>query len=161
MIKYNSKFGWIGLTLFIVVLLLMKKPVNAQKWYKITNNDIVLATLGVISGSADGVNQLIVHRNYGQGKDFWDFRTSWKRKYKDFDGGNTDAKYWGSKNIFVAFTDGFHLTRMIDRTGMLVSVGIGAGELQKYPKKDRWKIVAKKMLLSGISNRIAFNIVYQ
>jgi hypothetical protein len=50
---------------------------------------------------------------------------------------------------------------MIDRSAVLVSVGISAGELTKYKKKDRWKLVAKKAFLSGISNRVAFNIIYK
>jgi hypothetical protein len=50
---------------------------------------------------------------------------------------------------------------MIDRSAMLLSVGISGAELTKYPKKDRWKVVAKKALLSGITNRLAFNIIYK
>ena len=51
------------------------------------------------------------------------------------------ARFWGSKTVFVAFTDGYHLTRMIDRSAMILSVGIGAGELKEYKKKDRWKLI--------------------
>jgi hypothetical protein len=50
---------------------------------------------------------------------------------------------------------------MIDRSAMLLSVGISAGELKQYKKKDRWKLVAKKAILSGISNRLFFNIIYK
>jgi len=139
----------------------MQLPTLAQKWYSITNNDIAIITLGLVSGAADGVNQNLTHWRWGKGKSFWDVRTSWKNKYKDFDGGDKSARYWGSKTIFVAFTDGFHLTRMIDRSAMVFSVGISAGELTKYKKKDCWKIIAKKAILSGISNKIAFNIIYK
>jgi hypothetical protein len=134
---------------------------SGQKWYSITKNDGGIILLGAISGSADGVNQNLAHWRWGRGKPFWDVKTSWKNKYKDFDGGNTDARFWGSKTLFVAFTDGYHLTRMIDRSAMLLSVGISAAELKQYKKKDRWKLFAKKALLSGISNRIAFNIIYK
>jgi hypothetical protein len=144
-----------------IVCLFMTKQLNAQKWYKITNNDWGLVALGVVSGSADGVNQNLAHWRWGKGKPFWDVQTSWKNKYKDWDTGDKSARYFGSKTIFVAFTDGFHLTRMIDRSAMLVSVGISAGELSTYPKKDRWKVVLKKMAISGISNRIAFNLIYK
>jgi hypothetical protein len=44
---------------------------------------------------------------------------------------------------------------------MLLSVGISAGEFKQYKKKDRWKVVAKKALLSGITNRLAFNLIYK
>jgi hypothetical protein len=144
--------------LFVIVLPL---PCSAQNWYTITKNDAAIIVLGAVSGTADGVNQNLAHWRWGKGKQFWDVKISWKNKYKDFDGGNTDAKFWGSKNIFVAFTDGYHLTRTIDRSTMLFSIGVSAGELSKYEKKDRWKVVAKKILISSISNRIAFNIVYK
>jgi hypothetical protein len=159
MIIKNSKL--LSLILSTILILTLTPNTKAQKWYKITKSDWALATLGTISGSADGLNQLIVHRKYGEGNQFWDFKTSWKNKYKDWDGGNKEPRFLGSKTIFVGVTDGFHLTRMIDRAGMLVSVGIGAGELNKYPKKDRWKVVLKKMAISGISNRIAFNLIYK
>jgi hypothetical protein len=107
------------------------------------------------------VNQNLAHWRWGKGKPFWDVQTSWKNKYKDWDAGDKSARYWGSKTIFVAFTDGFHLTRMIDRSAMLLSVGISAAELNEYPKKDRWKVIAKKAFLSGISNRLAFNLIYK
>jgi hypothetical protein len=150
-----------GKAVIILLALFLSLPSTAQKWYSITKNDVAIIALGAVSGAADGVNQNLAHWRWGKGKAFWDVQTSWKNKYKDFDNGNTDAAFWGSKTIFVAFTDGFHLTRMIDRSAMLLSVGISAGELKQYKKKDRWKIVAKKALLSGISNRIAFNIIYK
>lgn len=162
--KQNSKFYWIGLLLVALCLLLLKAPAKGQetqKWYSITKNDAAIIALGAVAGTADGYNQLIVHRGYGAGKPFWDFETSWKRKYKDWDGGDKSSAYFGSKNIFVAFTDGFHLTRMIDRNAMLLSVGISAVEIKHYKKKDRWKVVVKKMILSGVSNRLLFNLIYQ
>jgi hypothetical protein len=162
--KQNSKLYWVGLLLVALCLLLLKAPAkgqDAQKWYKITKNDAAIITLGSVSGIADGVNQNLTHWRWGKGKYFWDVKTSWKNKYKDFDNGNTDARFFGSKTIFVGFTDGYHLTRMIDRSAMLLSVGISAGELKGYEKKDRWKVIAKKILLSGISNRIAFNLIYK
>jgi hypothetical protein len=146
---------------FIILAVVLSLPCTAQKWYSITKNDVAIITLGVVSGAADGVNQNLAHWRWGKGKAFWDVKTSWKNKYKDYDNGNTDARFWGSKTVFVAFTDGYHLTRMIDRSAMVLSVGISAGELAKYQKKDKWKVILKKILLSSISNRIAFNIVYQ
>ena len=146
------------ITLFAISLSLTS---SAQKWYSITKNDAAIIVLGAVSGTADGVNQNLAHWRWGKGKQFWDVKTSWKNKYKDWDGGNTDAAFFGSKTVFVAFTDGYHLTRMIDRGAMLLSIGISAGELAKYNKKDKWKVILKKILLSSISNRIAFNLTYK
>jgi hemolysin activation/secretion protein len=150
-----------GKAVIILIALFLSLQTTAQKWYAITNNDAAIIALGVVSGAADGVNQNLAHWRWGKGKAFWDVKLSWKNKYKDWDGGNTDAAFFGSKSVFVAFTDGYHLTRMIDRSAMLLSIGISAGELKQYAKKDRWKVVAKKILLSSISNRIAFNIIYK
>jgi hypothetical protein len=146
--------------LLTILFITIAATAMGQKWYSITKNDVAIMGLGVVSGIADGVNQNLTHWRWGKGKYFWDVRTSWKNKYKDWDGGNTDAAFFGSKTVFVAFTDGYHLTRMIDRSAMLLSIGISAGELKKYKKKDCWKLLAKKALLSGIINRIAFNIIY-
>ena len=144
-----------------ILAVLFTMQSTAQKWYTITKNDAAIIALGVVSGAADGVNQNLAHWRWGKGKQFWDVKLSWKNKYKDFDNGNTDARFFGSKSVFVALTDGYHLTRMIDRSAMLLSVGISAGELKQYKKKDRWKVVTKKILISSISNRIAFNIIYK
>ncbi len=151
---------YIGLTLVAVLLFL--KPTHAQnKWYKITTNDIVLMGVQGIAGSADGANQNLSHWRWGKGKRFWDVKTSWKNKYKNFDGGDLSAAFPGSKTWLVFLTDGFHLTRTIDRTATLVSIGIAAGEVKQYPKKDRWKVIGKKIVLSAIANRVAFNIIYR
>jgi hypothetical protein len=147
--------------LLTILLITIAATAMGQKWYSITKNDVAIMGLGIVSGAADGVNQNLTHWRWGKGKQFWDVKTSWKNKYKDWDAGNTDAAFFGSKTVFVAFTDGYHLTRMIDRSATLLSIGIGAGELKDYEKKDRWKVVVKKILLSSLSNRIAFNIVYK
>jgi hypothetical protein len=147
--------------LLTILLITIASTAMGQKWYSITKNDVAIMGLGIVSGVADGVNQNLTHWRWGKGKQFWDVKTSWKNKYKDWDAGNTDAAFFGSKTVFVAFTDGYHLTRMIDRSAMLLSIGISAGELKKYKKKDCWKLVTKKALLSGIINRIAFNIIYK
>lgn len=145
----------------LILMLFFWLPSVAQKWYAINKNDVGIMLLGAVSGAADGVNQNLTHLRWGGGKEFWDVKTSWKNKYKDFDNGNTDARFWGSKTIFVGFTDGFHLTRMIDRTAMLLSVAISTADMRQYEKKDRWKVVAKKMILSAVSNRLAFNLIYK
>lgn len=147
--------------LFTISIIVLSLTCTAQNWYTITKNDISIMALGSVSGSADGVNQNLAHWRWGKGRQFWDVKLSWKNKYKDWDAGNKDARFFGSKSIFVAFTDGYHLTRSIDRTAMLLSVGISAGELKEYKKKDRWKVVLKKMAISGIFNRLAFNIIYK
>ena len=158
----KQKYFYLGLALILIILWLLPCETDAQsKLYKITANDIVLMGAQSISGAADGVNQNLSHWRWGKGKKFWDVKTSWKNKYKNFDGGDKSAAFPGSKTWLVSLTDGFHLTRTIDRTATLFSIGIAAGDLKQYPKKDRPKVILKKILLSAISNRLIFNIIYK
>ena len=131
-----------------------------KKWSAISGNDIFVYSCMLVAGSADGVNQAIVHHEYGKGDQFWDFKTSWKNKYKDFDGGDESAAYVGSKDLLVGFTNGFHLTRFIDRGFTLAAVSFSTAELSQYKKKDRWKVIVKKALISTLLNRLAFNLTF-
>lgn len=133
---------------------------NAQNWIKLSKNDIAIYSLQFVAGAADGTNQAIIHHGLGAGNKFWDQSVSWKNKYRDFDNGDTRAAFPGSKTIFVAFTDGFHLTRFIDRSCTLASIVISVGEWRQYPKKDRWKVLLKKAILSAAANRAGFYLTY-
>ena len=145
----------------LLLLLLIGQAATAQKkWTAISRNDIIIFSLMTVSGAADGVNQAIVHHEFGLGNQFWDFSKSWKNKYKDFDAGDERAAFFGSKSIFVGFTDAFHLTRMIDRGCTLAAISISASELKQYKKKDRWKVVVKKLVISTMLNRLAFGLTY-
>lgn len=151
------------LIVLFVSLLLLVFDCNAQdkKWYTITNNDLLIIGTGIVAGTADGLHELINTEQFMKGDQFWDKTISWKNKYKDFDGGDKSARFIGSKTVFVFLTDGYHLTRTIDRTFMYASVGIAAGELNQYPKDKRIFVILKKIALSYISNRIAFNLTFQ
>lgn len=145
----------------IVLLLFISPLVTAQKkWSSISGNDIMVYSFMTISGAADGVNQAIIHHELGLNNQFWDYSKSWKNKYKDFDAGDKRAAFPGSKGILVGFTDAFHLTRMIDRGFILAAVSVSAIDLKQYKKKDKWKVIAKKMVISTLLNRLAFGLTY-
>ena len=145
----------------LVLLLFISHTATAQKkWTAVNRNDILVYSFMTASGAADGVNQAIIHHEYGLNNQFWDYAKSWKNKYKDFDAGDKRAAFLGSKTIFVGFTDGFHLTRMIDKGFTLAAISISAYDLKLYKKKDRWKVVAKKLVISTLLNRIAFALTY-
>ena len=146
--------------LLLLLLFICQAATAQKKWTAISRNDILIYSLMTLSGAADGVNQAIIHHELGRGNQFWDFAKSWKNKYKDFDNGDTRAAFFGSKGIFVGFTDAFHLTRMIDRGCTLAAVSVSAFELKQYKKKDRWKVVVKKLVISTLLNRLAFGLTY-
>ena len=147
----------------LLTLLLFSQISYAQnkKWYSMSKNDLLIAGIGVIGGTADAYNQKILHRKYGAGKPFWDYSTSFKRKYKDFDKGDYRPAYIGSKTWLVMTTDGFHLTRAIDRFHQLLTVAIVAYEWNELKGWQRILFITKKIVISSISNRIAFSLQYK
>lgn len=115
-------------------------------------NDKWIYATQFISGAADGVNQAIQAWHI-KGNSFWYLKESWMNKYKDFP---TDkrAAYWGSKGILVWTTDGYHLTRFIDRSFQVASLGISLTE------KNNWKKIIKKVIIASLANRAAFFLFY-
>ena len=78
----------------------------------IEKKDFLIYAMQFIAGCADGANQAIVYHHAGAGTHFWDYNTSWKNKYRNYDAGDTRSAFFGSKSFFVGITDGNHLTRM-------------------------------------------------
>jgi len=92
------------------------------------NKVILMYACQFVAGSADGLNQALVHHYLGIGNRFWDFQTSWKNKYKNYDKGDLRPAFPGATSVAVSFTDGYHLTRMVDRAFSLGSIGFALGE---------------------------------
>lgn len=151
----------IKMKLFLVISFLFPGCLTAQKkWYAISKNDGGMMIAQALAGSADAINQGIQFGKIGKNQ-FWDYSRSWKNKYRDYDAGDTRAAFPLSKTMLVFATDGYHLTRMMSRNFVLFSFTIGFEDLSKYERRDRWKVIVKKTILSSIANRIAFNIIYK
>jgi hypothetical protein len=120
--------------------------------------DIAIYACQFLAGSADGLNQAVVHHYLGMGNSFWDFQTSWKNKYRNYDKGDLRPAFLGSKSIAVCFTDGFHLTRAINRTFTTGSLAIALSE------KNSFRHIIKKIIISSLVNRagfvLFFNVIY-
>jgi hypothetical protein len=142
----------IFISLFIIAVMLYYDSCHAQ-----SKNDKWIYACEFISGCADGVNQADAAWHIGKGNRFWDYRISFTNKYKDFP---TDkrAAYLGSKGLLAWTTDGYHLTRFIDRSFQLGAIGFSLTE------KNNWKQIIKKVIVSVIINRAGFclwyNIIY-
>jgi hypothetical protein len=130
------------------------QKVQAGNNHKAKINEVLMYTCQFVAGSADGVNQALVHHYLGMGNRFWDFQTSWKNKYKNYDKGDLRPAFPGATSIAVSFTDGYHLTRMIDRAFSLGSIGFALGEKQSF------KSIAKKIIISSLVNRAGFLLFY-
>mgnify|MGYP001612492029 CR=1 FL=1 len=144
----------------LTLTLLISLSASGQEWYKITGNDVAVIATQALAGSADAVNQMIIHHRYRIDEPFWNNKTSLQRKYKSWPE-DKSAAYPFSKNLLAWTTDGYHLTRFIDRTATLATIGITAGDWSRWPKKDRWKFIAKKIVLSAVANRAMFLIIYK
>lgn len=120
----------------------------------VEKKDLLVYGLQFLAGAADGANQAIVYHGAGKGRHFWDYQTSWKNKYKDYDHGNTNAAFFGSKTFLVGITDGNHLTRMINRSFTLGSVMIA------FSENNKWSTIIKKIIICSLINRVGFTLMY-
>ena len=123
----------------------------------LTNNDLASIALQIISGAADGLNQSIVYHGYGAGHPFWDYSTSWKRKYKDYDHGDMRDAFPFSKTALVMFTDGNHLSRAIEHFANTITVVVCLNDVKNI---HNWK----RSVLKGVGlmtiNRLSFTLFY-
>ncbi len=150
--------------LSIVVFFLINKT-EAQKWWKPTKKEIIGYSCFALAGVSNGFNQAIEHHSYGLGNPYVDIAESYKRKYKDFEAGNLDEAYVGSKTFLVWTTDAFHLSNTLEKgfliTGVVFDVWDLKSELKKYEKKDRWKVIVfKKILLPLLIQNLAFEATF-
>lgn len=121
----------------------------------IEKKDILIYAMQFISGAADGMNQALVYHHALAGHPFWDYNTSWKRKYADYDHGDTRARFPGSKTWLVGVTDGNHLTRMINRSFSLGSIMIAMTK-----NENGWVEIIKKVIICSLINRAGFVLMY-
>lgn len=135
---------------FLIIILFFSSTVFSQ-----SKRDWEIYASQFVSGYFDGWHEAIAYHGWGAGRPFWDYQTSWKRKYKDFDHGDKRAAFFGSKTFLVAFTDGNHMTRGASRLFMTGSIFVAMGE------KDTWKERLKEILISALINRIGFAFAYK
>ena len=44
---------------------------------------------------------------------WWDYATSWQRKYKDYYAGDKRPRFWGSSTVFVGLSDAWHCANLL------------------------------------------------
>lgn len=108
--------------------------------------------LQAVAGASDGLNQVLTHHIH-----------TFERYYP-----NADMSWWDpiksqerKNHMWTPISDGYHLTRSFEHVSNYVSIGISAGDILDYPKKDRVKRILFKIAYSYLVNRIAFNTVYK
>lgn len=69
---------------------------------------------------------------------WWDARTSWKRKYRDYDAGDLRPRFWGSTGPLVLLTDFWHLADAVYLTtyysaAFALGVALASGSVWWFP----------------------------
>lgn len=152
--------------LLIAFTLLAFAQTEAQKkWWVPTKRELLSYGSLTVSGVAYGFNQAIEHHAYGIGQPYVDITYSYKRKYKNYDEGNFDEAYFGSKTFLAFTTDAFHLSNTINKafltTGIVLNSWDFKSEMKQYKKKDRWKVIAlKKILIPLIVQHLSFEVMF-
>lgn len=115
-----------------------------------------------VSGAAAGYKEVILHhypqfktKHPGANDLYFNPEISWKNKYRDWDNGDTRAKFPGAKTIFVGATDFYHLTGIVDHSFLIAgTTTIVLGE------KRKWYEYAIQ-IVGGMAVRAAgFSLVY-
>lgn len=133
----------------------LKSFINAAEW----KGEISTCLMMFVAGAADGVSQdLLFHyhefeRSTGlTGAQFWDPDLSWRNKYKDGDPAK-GAKFFGSTTFLVGLTDGYHASRSLRDSMVILS-------LINSKKSKSKKESVKKALLYTVSYGAGFTLVY-
>ena len=133
----------------------LKSFINAAE----LKGEISTCLMMFVAGAADGVSQdLLFHyhefeRSTGlTGAQYWDPDLSWRNKYKDGDPEN-GAKFFGSTTFLVGLTDGYHASRSLRDTMIILSIATS-------PKETAPKDIVKKAFIYTMFYGSGFTIVY-
>ena len=101
---------------------------------------MISVVLIAIAGFANAVMDLTRLGRFNDNSSWWDWRVSWKRKWKE--GSTTQERFLGSSSVFVFVTDAWHFFQQI----MLVAF-CGA-------------VVAYEPILGGVKDFFIYLIVF-
>ena len=119
-------------------------------------------SVAFVGGVANGYNETISH-HYSQFKkvhpgandQFWNPEQSWLNKYEDFNGGNKNANYFGSKTFLSWTTDAYHLTSVASNVSL-----IGATCIITIGEKRKWWEYGIDILGMSLARSAGFHLIY-
>jgi hypothetical protein len=127
-----------------------------KKWYQpmFEKNDWVVYSAQYLTGISSGIREEVIyhptqlfemypHLN----RQWWDINVSYRNKYSE-------------SPLLVAFSDANHFFKSAGLITNCVSVGFSFGDYNAYSKKQRWKVIFKKIALSYITNKLGFATSY-
>ena len=93
---------------------------------------------------------------------FWNPATSWKNKYKNDDPAQ-GARFFGSTNVFVFTTDGYHLLRTVSRTINGITLAYYINETcheKELSKRKKWLRIGRDFLILTAIRTAGFQLTY-
>jgi len=124
---------------------------------------IIAACLLLVAGAAKSAVDIMSHQpdnnifmNWGP---FFDNRSSWKFKYKNYDAGDLRARFFGSKTWAAMFTDFWHLCDFIYLKAYL-GAGLAAGAALAQ-RAAPWWAYALVIVAAGIEMGGIFELLYR
>jgi hypothetical protein len=128
--------------------------------------DAVVASAALallVAGTAKAAVDILTHQEGNNVFEalgaWWDARTSWKRKYKDYDGGDQSAAFPGSKGWLVLFTDFWHLADSVYLT--FYALGFFAAGYYCGTCDLDWQLVSGIFLVGRVEVSAVFELFYQ
>lgn len=121
------------------------------------------ALLLLIAGTAKAAVDIMSHQpdnnifmNWGP---FYDNRNSWKRKYKDYDGGNLSPRFLGAKTWAAFLTDFWHLCDFVYLKAYF-GAGMAAGVAVALNFRHWWAYAAV-VVAAGCEMGGIFELLYR
>ncbi len=111
-----------------------------------------------LAGAADGLTEVIRYdypafknRFPNANDQFWQPELSWRNKWKDGDPANGPA-YFGSTTILVWTTDGYHLSRTLQKSFICAAIAFKIGD-----RKQKWYLYLIDFAAHSAAYSIGFN----
>jgi len=151
-----TKYLYLKYELILAISIMSLIATAQSKWYKplFQKNDWIVYTSQYLSGVSSGAREEVLYHPeqmfdmYSDlNRQWWDSRISYKNKYTE-------------SPLLVAFSDANHFFKSAVLVTNCISVGFSFGDFCSYDKKQRWKVIVKKILLSYITNKLGFGTSY-
>jgi hypothetical protein len=142
--------------LILVISIISLTAPAQKKWYQpmFEKNDWVVYSSQYLAGVASGVREEVIYypnplfKMYPHlNRQWWDIRVSYKNKYTE-------------SPMLVAFSDANHFFKSAVLMTNCTSVAFSFGDYNSYSKKERWKVIVKKIVVSYIANKLGFATSY-
>lgn len=114
---------------------------------------LLLTVAAIAKAAVDVLTHQEGNNFFEQFGSWWDARTSWKNKYKDYDKGDLSPRFRGSTTVLVALTDFWHFADFIYLSAYLAAGLVFGIALHDFAW---WRIMLFALAIKG-----AFSVVFE